>query len=135
DVPWKKSVENPVGDQAQLTIQTWKLRDVNAAPKQPGKEPFKMEPENFRHGRAPAEGAKFPKSCKSEVRFLCAAHRGHNVLGTSLGLAEGMLCGWRRHVSVDLLNRGAIADRPHPGPVGDLGALIDNDSALLLWDG
>ena len=95
DVPWKKSVENPVGDQAQLTIQTWKLRDVNATPKQPGKEPFKMETETFRHGRAPAEGAKFPKSCKSEVRFLCAAHRGHNVLGTSLGLAEGMLCGWR----------------------------------------
>jgi hypothetical protein len=29
------------------------------------------------------------------VRFLCAAHRGDNVLGASLGLAEGMLCGWR----------------------------------------
>ena len=90
----EKSVQDPVGGQAQLTVQTWKFRYVNPAPKQPGEEALKTETKNLRNGRAPAREPSFSSPVNANFVFF-AAHRGHDILRASLGLAQSVLCGWR----------------------------------------
>jgi hypothetical protein len=48
DIAWQEDVENPVRDQAKLTVESWKLRDVNTTPQQPGDEAFESKTERFR---------------------------------------------------------------------------------------
>ena len=55
DIAWQEDVENPVRHQAKLTVESWKLRDVNTTPQQPGDESFESKAENFRDRRASAE--------------------------------------------------------------------------------
>ena len=43
DIAWQKDVETPVRDQAKLTVESSKLRDVNTTP-----EAFESKTENFR---------------------------------------------------------------------------------------
>src|SRR5262245_14392890 len=132
DIAWQEDIENPVRHQAKLTVESWKLRDVNTTPQQPGDESFESKTENFRDRRAPAERSKFSKSGEAEVFFLPAPIGGNNVLSAGLGLPQGVLRGGRRDIPVHLLDRCAIANRPNPRPIGDLCRLIDDEAALVL---
>ena len=75
DVPRQEDVKNPVGNQAKLTIKTWKLRDINAAPQQPGEEPLETKAENFRDCRAPAKRSEFTESGETKVLSLARCDR------------------------------------------------------------
>ena len=49
------------------------------------------------------------------------------------GLTQRMLGRRRRHLAVDLLDGGAITERPDSRPIRNFGLLIDHDAPFVLW--
>src|SRR5260370_15704017 len=88
----EQQMEEPVGDDPYLAIETRHLHQVNATPQEPCDQSRDLDAENLRDGGTMSKRAERSETFEPEFRPLAAAHGGGNVDGGGPGLATGVLC-------------------------------------------
>jgi hypothetical protein len=130
DVARQESVEHPVDQEAELAVESGKLRRVHAAPEKPRGQPGDADAEDLGDRIAAAERGQLPEPREGERAGRAAAERRQDVRGTGLGLAKRVLGGRGRRRPVCEADQGAVTESPYAIARG-FQVLVHRNAAML----
>src|ERR1700722_13401817 len=122
----EQQVQCPLEGNANLFVKPRQFAQINCAPKPPRKETREVEAENPCNAVTAADGGEQSNGLEGKWLWRLAGERQRDILRHHPALANGVLRGGRMSPFwvIYVGHKCTIADRPDPGPSGELQELV-----------